>query len=83
MLYELPQLRSIKVVYLEINSLTEDQFFHWIPPLLPDLEQLTLKCDYDFEVQDDKNENQEMGRFKTRIRQEFHQLRALKLIVVN
>ena len=82
-LYELPQLRSIKLVYLEISSLTEQQFFYWIPPLLPNLEQLTLKCDYEFgggQNGDDENAmlDQKMDRFKARIRQQFRHLQQLQ-----
>jgi len=45
---ELPAVKSVKVLYLEIFSLTVEEFYAHIPAIFPYVERLTLRCT-DFE----------------------------------
>ena len=70
-LYQLPQLKSVKSLYIEIYDLTITQFCLWIGGLFPNLNKLTIKVQPDFD---------QAKQFRETVQTEFAQLEELQLI---
>ena len=71
-LYPMPQLPSIKSLYMEIYDLTTEQFCLCIGGLFPNLTELTVKIDPEFVSERD--------RFRAKVQEEFTHLESLVIV---
>lgn len=70
-LFQVPALKSVTTLYLEVSHLSLDQFFTWIPTLFPNVTNLTLKSDYE--------DCRELEQLREGLGREFSRLQRFKL----